>query len=160
MRPFFIASILLLQPMIGIKFPHKNEPPNLPTRQFLDDMRGKNLQDILTMYLPDAVFIDPSGHKFSSPDARRQLYQNTFATYDSELVFSETHLKYKGDMSKPGNVVVEMDNYHENLLTRSTKVMQQVCGTCTFTWVKQTDGVWLMSSQKWTLASCPVTPAQ
>jgi hypothetical protein len=102
MRPFFIASILLLQPMIGIKVPHKNEPPNLPTRQFLDDMRGKNLQDILTMYLPDAVFIDPSGHKFSSPDARRQLYQNTFATYDSELVFSETHLKYKGDMSKPG----------------------------------------------------------
>jgi ketosteroid isomerase-like protein len=159
MRSFFVASILLLQPMVGIKLPHKSEPPALPTRQFVDDMRSKNLQDILTMYLPDAVFIDPSGHKFSTPDARRKLYEATFSTYDSELVFTETHLKYKGDTSKPGNVVVESDGFHENLRTLATKVMQQICGTCTFTWVKQADGVWLLSSQKWTLAACPATPA-
>jgi ketosteroid isomerase-like protein len=159
MRPLLVATLVLLQPSVGIKLPHRSEPPSLPTRQYLDDMRSKNLDDILLMYLPDAVFVDPSGHKFSTPEARRQLYERTFATYDSELVFTETKLKWKGDTSKAGNVAVETDGYHENLRTRSTKVMQQVCGTCVFTWVRQTDGVWLLSSQKWTIAACPATPA-
>jgi ketosteroid isomerase-like protein len=160
MRPFFLATMLLLQPSLGIKFPHRNELPSLPTRQYIEDMRTKNIDDILVMYLPDAVFTDPQGHKFSTPEARRQLYERTFAAYDSELVFTETKLKYKGETSTAGSVVVEADTYHENLRSRATNVTQQICGTCTFTWVRQTDGVWLLSSQKWTLASCPVTPAQ
>jgi ketosteroid isomerase-like protein len=158
MRLLLLATTLLLQPSIGIKL-HHSEPPSLPTRQYVEDMRSKNIDDILVMYLPDAVFTDPQGQKFSSPETRRRLYEQTFATYDSEIIFTETKLKYKGDTSEAGNVVVETDGFHENLRTRATNVMQQVCGTCTFTWVRQRDGVWLMSSQKWTTAACPVTPA-
>ena len=159
MRPLFVATILLLQPSAGIKLPHRSEPPSLPTRQYVEDMRKKNIDDILVMYQADAVFIDPQGHKFSSAEARRQLYERTFATYDSELLFDDAKVKWKGDTSKAGSVVVETDTFHENLRTRATNVLQQVCGTCIFTWVRQPDGVWLISGQKWTTGACTATPA-
>jgi ketosteroid isomerase-like protein len=50
-------------------------------------MHDKQEDAILTSYTPGAVFIDPSGKRFSTPEQRRKLYDQVFATYDSDLHF-------------------------------------------------------------------------
>ena len=157
MRYFETLSLVLAA---GSFFPHAPkslQPPSLPVRQFVSDMRTKNLDDVLNLYAPDAVFVDPDGNKFATPDELRKLYEQTFATYDSDIEFTRTSLKLKGDTSR-GSVATETDNYRENLLTRDTKQMLTVCGTATSSWTKQDDGAWLIKSQVWTSKPCPAQP--
>jgi ketosteroid isomerase-like protein len=155
----FLVAILLLQPAAPM-FSHKRQPPVLPTRQYADDMRAKNIEDILSLYTPGATFTDPDGNTFSTPDAMRKLYEQVFAAYDSDLTFTVKNQSVNGDGYSAGTTAVESDDYEETLQTRATKTMQQVCGDCIFTWVRQADGVWLMSSQKWTVRPCAASPAK
>ena len=157
MHPLVLLS-LLLQPAPLSIIPHlaKNQPPALPTREFVYAMHSKNIDGVLTLYSPDAVFTDPEGHTFNTPQALRSLYEQVFATYDSDLDFTRTSIKVKGDQNKAGTTVLEADNYHETLRTRKTNQVQEVCGQCIFTWVRTDDGRWLMTSQVWTEKSCPV----
>ena len=152
-----LVATLLLQPAAPI-LPHKHSPPVLPTRQYADDMRAKNIEDILAMYTPDAIFTDPDGNTFSTPDAMRGLYQQTFATYDSDLTFTVKKLSVKGDGWSAGTTAVESDEYEEALQTRATKTIQRVCGDCVFSWVRQADGLWLIVSQRWTVRPCSASP--
>jgi ketosteroid isomerase-like protein len=117
-------------------------------------MRSKNVDDVLHLYTPDAVFIDPEGNKFATPEALRDLYVQVFSTYDSDLDFTRKSLKVKGEATKAGSVAVETDEYHENLLTRKTKQVQEFCGDSVSTWVRQDNGTWLMSAQTWTEKTC------
>ena len=158
----FVLLSLLVQPAAGI-FPHLpkgQQLPSLPTRQFAYDMRTKNIDDVLTLYTPDAVFTDPAGRTFGSPQALRSLYEDVFATYDAELEFTRVAIKVKGDASAAGTTAVETDAYHENLRTRKTSLVAEHCGEVTSTWVRQDDGRWIMSRQAWTESSCPVKPLQ
>jgi ketosteroid isomerase-like protein len=155
-----LASLLVSAP--ALTFPHlpkSSATPSLPTRQFAYDMRTKNLDDVLAMYTTDAIFTDPEGHTFGSPEALRQLYEQVFATYDSELEFTRVGLKLKGDPNSSGSTAVETDSFHENLRTRKTDAVVEHCGTCVFTWVRQDDGRWTISSQVWSDKPCPATPA-
>jgi len=154
MRLLLVAT-LLLQPA-GF-FPHRHVPPSLPTRQYADDMRAKNLEDILSLYTPDATFTDPDGKTYSSPEDLRKLYQQVFTTYDSDLIFTvkDQNVKYSDGLASGA---VETDSYEEALLTRSTKSVQHLCGDVTFTWVRQDDGQWLIASQKWTSKVCGAAP--
>lgn len=159
MRYFETLSLVLAT---GFFFPHlpskSIQTPSLPIRQYVSDMRTKNIDDVLHLYAQDAVFVDPNGNKFATPDDLRKLYEQTFATYDSDLVFTRTGLKVKGDIDKAGANAVETDTYRENLLVRKTKQMQFVCGESTSSWVRQSDGQWLMKSQTWTSKPCVGTP--
>jgi ketosteroid isomerase-like protein len=159
MRYFETLSLVLAT---GFFFPHlpskSIQTPSLPIRQYVSAMRTKNIDDVLHLYAANAVFVDPNGNKFATPDDLRKLYEQTFATYDSDLLFTRTSLKVKGDIDKAGAHAVETDAYRENLLVRKTKQMQLVCGESTSSWVKQDDGQWLMNSQTWTSKPCSITP--
>jgi ketosteroid isomerase-like protein len=145
MRYFEALSLVLATGSFFPHMPKSGQPPSLPVRQFVSDMRTKN--------------IDPNGNKFATPDDLRKLYEQVFATYDSDIEFTRTSLKLvKGDASKVGSLAVETDAYRENLLARKTKQVQVVCGESTSSWVRQDDGRWLMSSQTWTSKPCAATP--
>jgi len=150
MRLLLVAA-LLLQP--AVIFPHRRVPPSLPTRQYADDMRAKNIGDILSLYTQDATFTDPDGKTYSSPEDLRKLYEQVFATYDSDLSFTvkDQNVKYSDGLASSA---IEADSYEEALLTRSTKTLQHVCGDVVFTWVRQGDGQWLIASQRWTSKPC------
>jgi ketosteroid isomerase-like protein len=154
MRLLLVATVLL-QPAVFL--PHRHVPPSLPTRQYADDMRAKNIEDILSLYTPDATFTDPDGKTFSTPDGLRQLYEQAFATYDSDVTFTvkDLNVKYADSLASSA---VEADSYEEVLRTRATKTIQQVCGDCIFTWERQSDGQWLIASQRWTSKPCSAAP--
>src|SRR3954470_16438177 len=63
--------------------------PSLPTQRFADDLRNKNLDDVLKLYTPRAVFIDPSGKQYRGP-ALLELFKQVFATFDSDIVLDPT----------------------------------------------------------------------
>jgi ketosteroid isomerase-like protein len=62
-------------------------------------------------------------------------------------------------MSKPGATAVETDDYRENMLSRTTKTTEVLCGTAVSSWVRTDDGRWLITNQTWTTKPCSAMPA-
>ena len=120
-------------------------------------MQTKNLEDVLALYTPDAVFIDPDGHQFATPDALRKLYQQVFATYDSDITRGKGTIAIQGNPQVPGAIAVEAADYTENLRTIATNTTAHICGGYRFTYLLQPDGHWLISRMEWTKKACPAT---
>jgi len=137
------AALLLQQPAP----PPRPPRPNIPTQRFIDDMRSKNLEDVLALYTPDAVFTDPEGHTFATPAALRQLYIQVFATYDSDLQLTSASLSISRD-NKTGTAV-DTGSYTEALTVRATGAVLHPHGTYRFVWSLQPDGKWLISRMEW-----------
>jgi ketosteroid isomerase-like protein len=133
--------------------------PSLPVRQFTDDMRSKDIDDVLAMYTANAVLIDATGKTFASSADLRSMYAKQFATYDADLTFTRKDLTFKGDGYTAGSTAVEVDDYQEQLRTRATNTVESRCGGVVTTWERTSDGRWQISNQKWTEKSCPASPA-
>ena len=129
--------------------------PNLPTQRWILDMQAKNLEDVLSLYTPDAVFVDPTGSQFTTPQALRKLYTQVFATYDSDLTRGKGTIAIQGDPQLPGTIAVESAAYTEDLRTRATNTVAHLCGDYRFTYILQKDGHWLISRMEWTSTPCP-----
>ncbi len=110
-------------------------------------MRSKNLEDVLALYTPDAVFTDPEGQTFSTPTAIRKLYIQVFATYDSDLHLNSSSLSINRD-NKTGTAV-DTGLYTEDLTVRATGVVLHPNGNYRFVWSLQPDGRWLISRMEW-----------
>ena len=123
--------------------------PDPPAQHWVDDMHSKNLTDILAMYIPDAVFTDSDGHRFSDPHARSKLFESVFATYDSDL-----KLTIKSNIKTNPQSDIQLADYHEDLRTRATGKTAVVCGTVVFVWKRQSNGAWLIANQRWTSSDC------
>jgi ketosteroid isomerase-like protein len=122
-------------------------PASLPTDRFLGDMRTKNIRDVLALYTPNAVFIDPSGKRYRGSGALRGLYKKVFATFDSDLVMKEQTLL-------PGThpqVCIESGVYDEDLRLRSNGSVHHYAGSYRFTYELQSTGQWLLSRMEWTV---------
>ena len=152
MRLLIFAAALLFQ-----NAPAQPTTPDLPTQRWIQDMQTKNLDDVLALYTPDAIFIDPSGKQFSTPDALRKLYEQVFATYDSDLSRGKGTITIQGNPEVPGAIAIEAADYTENLRTRATNTTVQVCGGYRFTYILQQNGHWLISRMEWTQKACPAT---
>jgi hypothetical protein len=139
-----LAVALLIPSAAAPVFPHHKAPPTLPTRQFAEDMHSKDVEDIRSLYTTDAIFTDPTGQTFTGADSLRKLYEQIFATYDSDISFTQLSLAVADGQSK----AVETDQYQETLLTKATKAVNQSCGICTSACILQSDGRCQMTSQK------------
>ena|SRR5262245_20347890 len=121
-------------------------PASLPTDRFVDDLRTKNIRDVLALYTPNAVFIEPSGKRFRGSAALRFLYERVFATFDSELVMKTRTLS----PGKHPKVCIEAGTYEEELRLRSNGSLNHYVGSYRFTYELQSSGQWLLSRQEWT----------
>jgi len=148
------AAILLQQPVRTPAAPAAVMMPPLPTQRFVDDMRDKKLEDILALFMPHAAFIDPTGKSFATADARRTLFAQAFATYDSDLSLHDTGGALGGDPTQAGTLAIETGDYSETLRTRATGISQQMCGGYSFFWERQPDGAWLLTRMQWTSTPC------
>src|SRR6478672_10123814 len=117
---------------------------NLPTQRFADDLRSKNLEDVLKLYTQRAVFVDPSGTRYRGPAALRDLYTRVFATFDSDIVMSTQSIM----QGKRSNVCIEEGTFTENLRTRATGTSMHSVGSYRFTYELQSNGQWLLSRQE------------
>jgi ketosteroid isomerase-like protein len=120
-------------------------PTTSPTQRFVDDMRAKNIRDVLTLYTPKALFIDADGKRYRGARASQQLYERVFATFDSDIEIT-AHFLSPG---KRPNVCVESGRYSENLRWRSNGTVKHYVGSYRFTYERQSNGQWLLSRQEW-----------
>jgi ketosteroid isomerase-like protein len=166
MRLFAVSGTILLlasqRNLIG-------DSPNslIPTDRFVDDLRRKDIDDILSLYADNAIFVDSSGTKHVGREALTALYQQTFRTFDSEdMKFTHTLTLVTGPYSAE---TVEQDGlYSEDLRTRATDIVQHLCGGYhviyhhTSGWKRTLTGdqptsSWLITYQAWTSTPCPPT---
>ena len=122
-------------------------PASLPTERFLDDMRTKNIRDVLALYTPNAVFIEPSGKRYRGSNALRSLYEKVFATFDSDMVMKARRLS----PGKHPKLCVESGTYDEDLRLRSNGSVHHYVGSYRFTYELQSTGQWLLSRMEWTV---------
>jgi len=147
MRLLFFAAIVLQASAL-------NTALTLPTQRWIQDMQTKNLGDVLTLYTRDAVFVDPDGHQFATPEALRKLYTQVFATYDSDLTRGKGTIAVQDNPQVAGAIAVESAEYSEDLRTRATNTTAHLCGEYRFTYILQQDGQWLISRMEWTNKPC------
>jgi ketosteroid isomerase-like protein len=113
---------------------------------FAQRMHDKQESAILSSYTRDAVFIDPSGKRFSTPAQLRALYDQVFDNFDSDLHFGPPAVRLHGSAFHASGT------YTETLRNRKTGAVQQIQGTYDFTLRTYYDGHWSFSRMKWTMA--------
>jgi ketosteroid isomerase-like protein len=143
MRLFFLAMLLLQSPPVQ---PAGNPDIVAVTKQlniFAQRMHDKQEDAILVSYTPDAVFIDPSGKRFTTPTQMRKLYDQVFATYDSDLHFSTPVLVMHGHAYHVSGT------FTEDLRDRHTGTVQHLSGIYQFRLAAFYDGHWSFTRMQW-----------
>jgi ketosteroid isomerase-like protein len=110
--------------------------------RFVQDLHDKKIDDVLTLYTADAVFVNPDGSEDSGPGLRK-LYEKVTAAFDSDL-----HLKcvrLKRDL----NTVIEDGTYTEELGHRDNGKVDHIQGTYRFTLHLDAGGEWRYSRMEW-----------
>jgi ketosteroid isomerase-like protein len=140
MRSFFLALLLLQLPLTN--------DPSIPVitaqlNTYAQRMHDKQEDAILASYTNDAVFIDPSGMRFTTPAQMRKLYDQVFATYDSDLHFSAPTLVMHGHSYHVSGT------FTEDLRDRRTGTVQHIHGTYQFRLAAFYDGHWAFTRMQW-----------
>jgi ketosteroid isomerase-like protein len=116
-------------------------------RQFVEDLKTKNMDGMLSLYAPGAVFIQPDSTQVVGHDALRKLYVTVFATYDSDLSLGDSDIR---PVSAGSSLCVHTGQYAENLRTRKDGTVAHVRGLYSFTYKRMKDGRWLITRMRWT----------
>lgn len=110
--------------------------------RFVLDLHDKKIDDVLTLYTKDAVFVQPDGTGVSGAGMRK-LYEQVTSALDSDLHLSRTGLKHSV------NTVIEDGTYTETLGHRDTGKVEDVKGSYRFTLHLDADGQWRFSRMEW-----------
>ena len=121
----------------------KRPLPPIQSERFARDLHDKNIDDVLLIYTPDAVFTDPDGKTFKGLEEIRKLYEQVTSTYDSDL-----HL-HRTSFEQTHSFGIEHGTYTETMHNRSTGATQEIRGTYVFLHERQMDGTWLIAHQNW-----------
>ena len=110
--------------------------------RFVRDLHDKNIDDVLTLYTADAVFVNPDGHEIPASGLRK-LYEQVTAALDSDLHLSTVRIK------RHGRTAVETGTYTETLGHRDTGKIDNIQGTFRFTFRREQDGRWRYTRMEW-----------
>jgi ketosteroid isomerase-like protein len=101
------------------------------------------VEDVLTLYTADAVFVNPDGSVAHSGPELRKLYEQVTATLDSDL---HLHLE---SIQQMGRHVEESGSYTETLRHRDTGKVEEVKGTYLFVGRCEADGQCRYTRMEW-----------
>ena len=110
--------------------------------RFVRDLHDKKIDDVLTLYTPDAVFVNPDGSEAKGPGLRA-LYEQVTKAFDSDLHLRRMHMEQKGETA------VEAGTYTETLRYRDTGKVDQVHGSYRFAMRREPDGTWRYMRMEW-----------
>jgi ketosteroid isomerase-like protein len=130
-----LLLLALLQPA--------NAVSPLPDQRFIKDLHDKKIDDVLTLYAADAVFVNPDGEKIANGPALRKLYEQVTSSFDSDL---HLHLK---TIEQMGRSVQESGEYTETLRHRDTGKVEEVHGSYLFAGRLEADGQWRFTRMEW-----------
>lgn len=115
----------------------------LPDERFVRDLHDKNVDDVLTLYTADAVFVNPDGSVAHSGPELRKLYQQVTSMLDSDLHLHTTMVE------QMGTSVQESGSYTETLRHRDTGKVDEVQGKYVFVGRREADGQWRFTRMEW-----------
>ena len=138
---FFSIALLLLMQAPAAAAPRPAFADALDDR-FVLDLHDKKIDDVLTLYTPNAVFVNPDGSEATGPGLR-ELYEHVTAAFNSDLQLKCVSLK------RDLNTVLEDGTYTEELGRRDTGKVDHVQGTYRFTMHMDVDGKWRYSRMEW-----------
>lgn len=155
---------LLLLPLVFAALPQAQMPPPDPhpvlvppaiRARFTADMRSKNVDDVMGLYAPDAIFASPGDTpRAEGAAAIRRLYEDMFQRYDASITLTPATQHAEGAPPR-FNSIAESGAYSEDLRTRATGETKHLCGKYTFTYTKNPAGGWWVSRMDWTIDPCP-----
>jgi ketosteroid isomerase-like protein len=117
--------------------------------EWAKDLHDKRLDQISSLYAPDAVFLQPSGERVSGRPAIHDLCKKVMDTFTSEITFNSLASDHSGDLA------YDSGEYRESLTKLSDNTKADVEGNYVMIFKRQSDGSWLIAQQMWSL----VTPS-
>ncbi len=139
----FLVFWVLMQAHAGGPGPGSpTDALNVLDERFVADLHDKKIEDVLTLYTADAVFVNPDGTEATGPGLRK-LYEKVTAAYDSAL-----HLK-RVSLKRDINTMIEDGTYTEELVHRDSGKVDHLMGTYRFTMHLAPGGKWLFTRMEW-----------
>jgi ketosteroid isomerase-like protein len=115
------------------------------------DLHSKQLEPILRLYAPDAVFLQPTGERIAGSPALRTLFQNIMAAFNSDLTLHSQNLETSGDLA------YDSGDFQENLTAIATGAKINSKGSYVIIFKRQPDGSWQIVQQVFTGTPPPGT---
>jgi uncharacterized protein (TIGR02246 family) len=113
------------------------------------DLHDKQLDRLVALYAPDAVFLKPSGRRVSGRPAIRDLCKSVMDTFTSDINMHSLATDHSGDLA------YDSGEYTESLVKTSDGTKADMEGNYVMILKRQADGNWLIAEQIWTL----ITPS-
>jgi ketosteroid isomerase-like protein len=135
-----VSLLLLFQARAGDS-PAVDPTGNLDAR-FVLDLHDKKIDDVLTLYAPGAVFVNPDRTQATGPGLRK-LYEQVTSSFNSDLHLKQTSLK------RSISTLIEDGTYTEDLGHRDTGKVTHLSGTYRFIFHRDPDGQWRYSRMEW-----------
>jgi len=111
---------------------------------WVQDLRTKQLEPILNLYAPDAVFLQPTGERITGAAALRTLFETVMATFNSDLTFHSQNLVTSGDLA------YDSGDFQETLTTIATGTKITAKGSYIIIFKRQANGSWKIVQHAWT----------
>jgi ketosteroid isomerase-like protein len=110
-------------------------------------LHSKQLDPLVMLYAPDAVFLTPAGDRFAGRPAIRELSKKAMDTFTSNI-------RLRSIVSEQsGNLGYDSGDFSETLVANSDGGRTEVKGNYLMVLKRQSGGEWLILEQVWTEAS-------
>jgi uncharacterized protein (TIGR02246 family) len=106
------------------------------------DWNAKRLDDIMTLYAEDAVFLRPTAERTTGLTAIRSLFEKVLATNTPHIVLHPITTE------RSGNLAYDSGTYDETIL--SAGVSRATRGDYLIILKRQSNGEWVIAQQAWT----------
>jgi len=147
LRPMVLTGTLLVLTLFTGATPPSadNADPFAKLRgEWATALHAKQLDQLVLLYAPDAVFLTESGGRFTGRPAIRELCQRAMDTFTSDIQFHSLA------QEQSGNLGYDSGDYSETLVANAGGARTEAKGTYLMVLKRQSDGRWLIQQQMWT----------
>lgn len=111
--------------------------------------KAKNVEQTISFYASDAVFLQPIGDRIEGIEAIRELYKKVVNTFDSDLQIKSRNLEVSTGLA------FDSGEYEEILTDRATAQKQHFRGQYVMVFRLSSDGHWKIIQHVWTVVPNP-----
>jgi uncharacterized protein (TIGR02246 family) len=112
--------------------------------QWAEYWRQKQLDKVVALYAPDAVFLTGTGDRFSGREAIRAVFKTAMQGHTSDL----TPRSLVTEIS--GNLAYDSGDYLETIIPASGVAKTELKGNYVIVFKRQPSGKWLIMEHVWT----------
>ena len=138
----FCAAEAIAGPEAKVQVAHARD-------EWLAAFKSKNVDQAVSFYTSDAVFLQPNGDRIEGIEAIHELYKKVANTFDTDLLLKSRNLEVSADLA------FDSGEYEETLTDRATGQKQHFRGQYVMVFRLSSDGQWKIIQHVWTVAPNP-----